>query len=73
MASLPFVMSLKQDGAVYSIKVHKRGDLIATMIELVRKLGGKVAKVTLEKPSLDQVFLEYTGQAMRDEQESPDM
>jgi len=72
ISNLPFVKGLKQNGALYSIRVHKGEEVIAIIIELVGKLGGKVAKITLEKPSLDQVFLDYTGRAVRDEQDSSD-
>jgi len=54
----------------YRIKV-KDGELTAPLIiEALRKEGIKVTRLSLSKPSLNEVYLEYTGRSMRDQEES---
>ena len=54
----------------YRIKV-KDGELTAPLIiEALRNEGIKVTRLSLSKPSLNDVYLEYTGRSMRDQEES---
>jgi len=49
----------------------KDGELTAPLIiESLRKNGIKVTKLSLSKPTLNEVYLEYTGRSMRDQEES---
>lgn len=58
-----------EDGA-YRIKV-KDGEATAPLIiEALRKRGYTVVKLSLTKPTLNEVFLEHTGRALRDLEES---
>jgi len=59
----------KQDGA-YLIKAEN-GELTAPqIIEALRKKGHVVTKLSLTKPTLNEVYLDYTGKSMRDAEES---
>jgi ABC-2 type transport system ATP-binding protein len=64
------VKEIKRIKDDYRIKV-KDGELIAPIIiESLRNNGIKVTKLSLSKPSLNEVYLEYTGRSMRDQEES---
>ena len=64
------VREVKRIGAEYRIKV-KDGELTAPLIiEALRNEGIRVTKLSLSKPSLNEVYLEYTGKSMRDQEES---
>jgi len=59
----------KQDGA-YRIKVEDGEETAPTIIDAIRTEGHKVTRLSLTKPTLDEVYLEYTGKSMREEEES---
>jgi len=59
----------KQDGA-YRIKVVDGEETAPIIIDAVRAEGHKVTRLSLTKPTLDEVYLEYTGKSMREEEES---
>jgi len=64
------VREVKRTGNGYRIKV-KDGELTAPLIiETLRREGFKVTKLSLSKPTLNEVYLEYTGRSMRDQEES---
>ena len=47
------------------------GELTAPLIiEALRKSGHVVTKLSLTKPTLNEVYLQYTGKSMRDAEES---
>ncbi len=59
----------KQDGT-YRIKVEDGEETAPTIIDAVRAEGHKVTRLSLTKPTLDEVYLEYTGRSIREEEES---
>jgi len=60
------VREVKREGATYRVKAIN-GELTAPLIiEALRKSGFTVTKLSLTKPTLDEVFLEYTGRRLRD-------
>lgn len=59
----------KQDGA-YRIKVEDGEETAPSIIEAIRTEGHKVTRLSLTKPTLDEVYLEYTGRSMREEEET---
>jgi len=64
------VKEIKLTDGGYRIKV-KDGELTAPLIiETLRDKGIKVTKLSLSKPTLNEVYLEYTGRSMRDQEES---
>lgn len=59
----------KQDGE-YLIKAE-RGDVTApAIIEALRRSGFSVKRLSLTRPTLNEVYLDYTGKSMREEEES---
>ena len=54
----------------YRIKVKDGESTAPLIIEALRDEGIKVTRLFLSKPSLNEVYLEYTGRSMRDQEES---
>jgi ABC-2 type transport system ATP-binding protein len=64
------VKTVNKENGGYTIK-SSNGELTAPLIiEALRKNGHVVTKLSLAKPSLNEVYLQYTGRSMRDAEES---
>jgi ABC-2 type transport system ATP-binding protein len=64
------VKDVKKEGGSYRIKAEY-GEMTAPfIIEALRKKGYTVTKLSLTEPTLNEVYLEYTGKSMRDAEES---
>jgi ABC-2 type transport system ATP-binding protein len=64
------VKEVKKENGGYTIK-SSNGELTAPLIiEAIRKAGHVVTKLSLAKPSLNEVYMMYTGRSMRDAEES---
>lgn len=61
----------KEDGA-YRIKAELGEVTTPLIIEALRKKGYTVTRLSLTEPTLNEVYLEYTGRSMRDAEESRD-
>ncbi len=62
---------VKKENGGYTIK-SSNGELTAPLIiEALRKNGHLVTKLSLTKPTLNEVYMQYTGRSMRDAEESP--
>jgi len=59
----------KEDGA-YRIKAEIGEITTPFIIEALRKKGYTVTKLSLTEPTLNEVYLEYTGKSIRDVEES---
>jgi len=59
----------KEDGA-YRIKAEIGEVTTPFIIEALRKKGYTVTRLSLTEPTLNEVYLEYTGRSMRDTEES---
>jgi len=70
LRSLPKVIEVKAEESLYRIKALDGEALISDVIDVVKSSGGRVARVSLVKPTLDEVYLDLTGRSMREEQES---
>jgi len=66
------VKEVKKENGSYMIK-SENGEVTAPLIiEALRKKGHVVAKLSLTKPTLNEVYLQYTGRSMRDAEDSGD-
>ncbi len=64
------VKEVRREGNVYCVKAVK-GDVTAPLIiEALRRRGYTVTRLSLTEPTLNEVYLEYTGRAFRDTEES---
>ncbi|NWF87597.1 ATP-binding cassette domain-containing protein [Candidatus Bathyarchaeota archaeon] len=59
----------KEDGS-YCIKAEFGEITMPFIIEALRKKGYTVTRLSLTEPTLNEVYLEYTGRSMRDAEES---
>jgi ABC-2 type transport system ATP-binding protein len=66
LSSLPGVKDVKKIGDVYRIKVSKGEEALPEIMENVFKMNLKLSRVSLVEPTLDQVYLEYTGRSLRE-------
>jgi ABC-2 type transport system ATP-binding protein len=67
---VPNVKEVKKQDDTYRIKVVDGEETAPTIIDAVREQGHKVTRLSLTKPTLDEVYLEYTGRSIREEEES---
>ncbi|MEM2908529.1 MAG: DUF4162 domain-containing protein, partial [Candidatus Hadarchaeales archaeon] len=65
---IPSVKEVKRQDNTYRIKVEDGEKTAPMIIEAIRNKGYTVTRLSLTKPTLDEVYLEYTGKSMRDEQ-----
>lgn len=66
------VKEVKKENDTYRIK-SENGEVTAPLIiEALRKEGHVVTRLSLTKPTLNEVYLQYTGKSMRDAEESGD-
>ncbi|MEM2099355.1 MAG: ATP-binding cassette domain-containing protein [Candidatus Bathyarchaeia archaeon] len=73
IASIDHVKEVKKENSLYIVK-SEDGEVTAPLIiETLRKSGHVVTRLSLTKPTLNEVYLQYTGRSMRDNaDESPD-
>jgi ABC-2 type transport system ATP-binding protein len=64
------VKEVKKENGSYRIKAEN-GEITAPLIiEALREKGHVVSRLSLTEPTLNEVYLEYTGKSMRDAEES---
>jgi ABC-2 type transport system ATP-binding protein len=64
------VKEVKKENGSYMIK-SENGEITAPLIiEALRRNGHVVTRLSLTKPTLNEVYLEYTGRTLRDAEES---
>jgi ABC-2 type transport system ATP-binding protein len=67
------VVSVKKEGDEYRIKAVNGEKIIPSLLKVIVDNGVIVECVHLERPNLDQVFLEYTGRSLRDAEQAGSM
>ena len=67
---VPRVKEVKKQDSTYRIKVEEGEETAPTILDAIRAEGHTVTRLSLTKPTLDEVYLEYTGRSMREEEES---
>jgi ABC-2 type transport system ATP-binding protein len=70
VATVPRVKEVKKQDDTYRIKLEDSEETAPSIIEAIRSEGHKVTRLSLTKPTLDEVYLEYTGKTLREEEES---
>ncbi len=60
------VKEVKKDNGNYTIKSENAEVTAPLIIEALRKDGHTVTRLSLTKPTLNEVYLQYTGKSMRD-------
>jgi ABC-2 type transport system ATP-binding protein len=70
ISKVEHVKTVNKENGSYTIK-SSNGELTAPLIiEALRKNGHIVTKLSLTKPSLNEVYMQFTGRSMRDAEES---
>ncbi len=64
------VKDVKREDGVYRIKAEFGEITAPSIIEVLRKKGYTVTRLSLTEPTLNEVYLEYTGRSLRDSEES---
>jgi len=67
------VLEIKREGAEYRVKVLKGETIMPAVLKALTDNGGTVTSVSLERPNMDQVFLEYTGKSLRGAEQTGSM
>jgi len=62
------VKDVKKNGPSYHIRTEMGEEVAPAVIEVIRGKGVHIMKISLTKPTLDEVYLEYTGRRLREEQ-----
>jgi len=70
--ALPFVESITPVASSYTIVVKNGETAVPKIFEAANSVDVKVQAVSLKRPTLDNVFLAYTGRALREEEGSKD-
>ena len=73
LTGVPNVIEVKKEGSEYRVKVLKGEREMSHVLKAVTDNGGSVSSVSLQRPNLDQVFLEYTGKSLRDAEQAGSM
>jgi ABC-2 type transport system ATP-binding protein len=69
---LPNVKEVKKQDSTYRIKVADGEETAPAILDAIRAAGHSVTRLSLTKPTLDEVYLEYTGRTLREEEGSRD-
>ncbi|MEM2051293.1 MAG: ATP-binding cassette domain-containing protein [Thermoproteota archaeon] len=68
--SVENVKEVRNENGSYRIKVESGEVTAPLVIEALRRNGYTVTRLSLTEPTLNEVYLEYTGRSMRDTEES---
>ena len=68
IGKIPRVREVKKQDSTYRVKVEKGEETAPLVLNALMKQGVTITKLSLSKPTLDEVYLEYTGKAMREEE-----
>ncbi|MEM3626684.1 MAG: ATP-binding cassette domain-containing protein [Candidatus Bathyarchaeia archaeon] len=68
--SVEHVKEVRNENGAYRIKAEAGEVTAPLIIEALRRRGYTVTRLSLTEPTLNEVYLEYTGRAMRDTEES---
>lgn len=64
----PRVKEVKKQDNIYRVKVENGEETAPQILSLLMAKGYKVVNLSLTKPTLDEVYLEYTGKSTREEE-----
>jgi ABC-2 type transport system ATP-binding protein len=67
LESSDFVVRLDRHDNTLTILAKNGAEAVPKIVELVNAGGGKISSVTLREPTLDDVFLHYTGRSIRED------
>ncbi|HEC80863.1 MAG TPA: ATP-binding cassette domain-containing protein [Thermoplasmatales archaeon] len=65
-----WIKNIKKHDSFLTLGVEKGEEKIPVIVELARKLDIKIKSISVRKPTLDDVFLHFTGRSIRDQEET---
>lgn len=68
ISKIPRVKEVKKQDSTYRVKVEQGEETAPLILNALMKEGVTIVKLSLSKPTLDEVYLEYTGKTMREEE-----
>ncbi|MGQ9479253.1 MAG: ATP-binding cassette domain-containing protein [Thermoproteota archaeon] len=68
--SIDNVKEVKRENGSYRVKVQRGEEAAPIIIEALRRKGYTITRLSLTEPTLNEVYLEYTGKAFRDSEGS---
>jgi ABC-2 type transport system ATP-binding protein len=68
LKALPGVVAVSTFDGTYRVKTPRGEELIPALVEACTRAGVGLAGVSLKRPSLDEVFLEFTGREYREDE-----
>ncbi|MEM2101964.1 MAG: ATP-binding cassette domain-containing protein [Candidatus Bathyarchaeia archaeon] len=68
ISKIPKVKEVKKQNSTYRVKVEKGEETAPLILNALMKNGVTITKLSLSKPTLDEVYLEYTGKTIREEE-----
>jgi ABC-2 type transport system ATP-binding protein len=72
ISQVAYVKTVSRTGSSYRVKAELGDEAAPAIIEKLRTSGYHVTRLSLAKPSMDEVYLEYTGRSLREEQPDAD-
>ena len=62
-----FTLEIKKHESTLTVLVKNGAEAVPNIVELANDNGGKVRSITLREPTLDDVFLNFTGRSIRED------
>jgi ABC-2 type transport system ATP-binding protein len=62
-----FVLDVTKRSSTLTVLVRNGAEAVPKIVELVAAKGGSIRSITLRAPTLDDVFLHYTGRSIRED------
>jgi ABC-2 type transport system ATP-binding protein len=62
-----FALDVKKHDNTLTILVKSGAEAVPKIVQLVDANGGKIRTITLREPTLDDVFLHFTGRSIRED------
>jgi len=71
LSGKPFVTGTKATDGELAVYVNDGGSAIPSIMQLLSSQGIEVKRISIARPSLDDVFLKYTGRTIRGQEGTP--
>jgi ABC-2 type transport system ATP-binding protein len=71
ISGIKHVLAVRRNGPEYRIKTEFGEETAPAIMDALRAVGAKVIRISITQPTLDQVYLEYTGRSIREEHAEP--
>jgi ABC-2 type transport system ATP-binding protein len=62
-----FTLDIKKRDSTLTVLVKNGAEAVPRIVELANAKGGKISSITLRQPTLDDVFLHFTGRSIRED------